>query len=65
VAAKRAARERLTFHEPSPGFIGTVSEAIDLIGQYQDAGIELLIIGDRNDEESRELFVSDVMPHFA
>jgi alkanesulfonate monooxygenase SsuD/methylene tetrahydromethanopterin reductase-like flavin-dependent oxidoreductase (luciferase family) len=62
---KRAERERLTFREPSPGFVGTVSEAIDLIAQYQDAGIELLIIGDRNDEESRELFVSDVMPHFA
>jgi len=46
---------------------GTVSEAIDLIGQYQDAGIELLIHGDpRNDDvETRELLVSDVMPHFA
>jgi hypothetical protein len=65
VAAKRAERERITSREPSPGFVGTVSEAIDLIGQYQDAGIELLIIGDRNDEESRELFVSDIMPHFA
>jgi hypothetical protein len=44
---------------------GTVSDAIDLIGQYEDTGIELLIIGDRNDEESRELFVTDVIPHFA
>jgi len=43
-----------------------VSEAIDLIGQYQDAGVELLINSDyRNDVETRELFVSDVMPHFA
>lgn len=50
MAAKRAERERLTFREPSPGFVGTVSEAIELIGQYQDAGIDLLIIGDRNDE---------------
>ena len=47
------------------GFVGTVSEAIDLIGRYQDAGIDLLITGDRNDVESRELFASDVMPHFA
>jgi hypothetical protein len=39
VAAKRAERERLTFREPSPGFVGTVSEAIDLIRQYQDGGI--------------------------
>ena len=42
-----------------------MSEAIDLIGQYEDAGIDLLINGDRNDTESRELLVSDVMPHFA
>jgi hypothetical protein len=43
-----------------------VSEAIDLIGQYQDAGVALLINADRrNDVETRELFVSDVMPHFA
>jgi len=41
------------------GFLGTVSEAIDLTGQCQDAGIELVIVGDRpNDTETRELFVS-------
>jgi hypothetical protein len=40
--------------------VGTVSEAIGLIGQYQDAH------SDRwNDLEIRALFVSDVMPHFA
>jgi hypothetical protein len=45
--------------------LGTVSEAIDLIGEYQDAGVDLLIDSDRrNDEETRELFASDVMPHF-
>jgi F420-dependent oxidoreductase-like protein len=64
-AAVAAKRERLTARGPSRGFVGTVSEAIDLIGQYQAAGIELLINGDRNDVETRELFVSDVMPHFA
>jgi hypothetical protein len=43
-----------------------VSEAIDLIGQYQDAGVDLLINADRaNDVETREVFASDVMPHFA
>jgi hypothetical protein len=42
-----------------------LTEAGLLIGQYQDADIELLINGDRNDEETRELFVTDVMPHFA
>jgi len=64
-AALAAKRERLTARGPSRAFFGTVSEAIDLIGQYQDAGIGLLINGDRNDEEARELFASDVMPHFA
>jgi alkanesulfonate monooxygenase SsuD/methylene tetrahydromethanopterin reductase-like flavin-dependent oxidoreductase (luciferase family) len=58
--------ERLAARGPLRGFAGTVSEAIDLVGQYQDAGIDLLINADRpNDAESRELFVSDVMPHFA
>src|SRR5215831_2992872 len=35
---------------------------IDLIRQYRGAGIDLLINGDRNDGETRELFASDVMP---
>jgi F420-dependent oxidoreductase-like protein len=65
-AAVAAKRERLAARGPLPGFVGTVSEAIDLIGQYQDAGVELLIQSDRrNDVETRELFVSDIMPHFA
>jgi len=43
-----------------------VSKAIDLVGQYQEVGIDLLINADRRqDEESREIFASDVMPHFA
>jgi alkanesulfonate monooxygenase SsuD/methylene tetrahydromethanopterin reductase-like flavin-dependent oxidoreductase (luciferase family) len=63
VAAKR---ERLAARGALRGFIGTVSEAIDLIGQYQDAGVDLLSNADRrNDVETRELFVADVMPHFA
>jgi alkanesulfonate monooxygenase SsuD/methylene tetrahydromethanopterin reductase-like flavin-dependent oxidoreductase (luciferase family) len=62
VAAKR---EQFPNRADSRSFVGTVSEAIDLIGQYQDAGIDLLINGDRNEAESRDLFASDVMPHFA
>jgi hypothetical protein len=59
-------RKRLAARGPLRGFVGTVSEAIDLIGQYQDAGVDLLIEADRrNDTESRELFASDVIPHFA
>jgi len=65
-AALAAKRERLAARGPLRGFVGTVSEAIDLIGQYQDAGVDLLINADRwNDAETRELFASDVMPHFA
>jgi hypothetical protein len=42
-----------------------VSEAIDLIGQYQDAGVQLLINSDyRNDAETNELLSSEVIPHF-
>jgi len=66
-AAVAAQRERLAAHGPLSGFIGTLSEAIDLIGQYRDAGIQLLIASNlRNDDvETRELLVSDVMPCFA
>jgi F420-dependent oxidoreductase-like protein len=65
-AAVAAKRDRLAALGPLRGFVGTVSEAIDLIGQYRDAGVDLLINADRrNDVETRELFVSDVMPHFA
>jgi alkanesulfonate monooxygenase SsuD/methylene tetrahydromethanopterin reductase-like flavin-dependent oxidoreductase (luciferase family) len=65
-AAVAAKRERLAERGPLRGFVGTVSEAIDLIGQYQDAGVHLLINSDyRNDIETHELFASDVIPHFA
>jgi F420-dependent oxidoreductase-like protein len=65
-AAVAAKRERLAGRGPLRGFVGTASEAIDLIGQYQDAGVQLLINSDyRNDIETHELFASDVMPHFA
>jgi hypothetical protein len=63
VAAKR---ERLSGRGPLRGFVGTVSEAVDLIGQYQNAGVQLLINSDyRNDMETHELMAAEVMPHFA
>jgi hypothetical protein len=62
VAAKR---ERLAARGPLRGFVGTISQAIDLIGQYQDAGVQLLIHSDnRNDIETIELLSSEVIPHF-
>ena len=64
--AARVAAKRHRLSGSPPGFAGTVSEAIDAVGQYEDAGVDLLIHSDRwNDAETRELFVSDVMPHFA
>jgi len=39
---------------------------IDVIGRYQDAGVDPLISADRpNDPETREFFAANVMPHFA
>jgi hypothetical protein len=65
-AAVTAKRERLAGRGPLRGFVGTVPEAIDLIGQYQDSGVQLLINSDyRNDAETNELVASDIMPHFA
>jgi len=65
-AAVAAKRERLSARGPLRGFVGTVPEAIDLIGRYQDAGVQLLINSDyRNDRETHELMASEVMPHFA
>jgi hypothetical protein len=59
-------RERLSGRGPLRGFVGTVSEAVDLIGQYQNAGVQLLINSDyRNDMETHELMAAEVMPHFA
>jgi F420-dependent oxidoreductase-like protein len=64
-AAVAAKRERLSARGPLRGFVGTVSEAIDLIGQFQDAGVQLLINSDyRNDIETHELMASGLMPHF-
>ena len=61
-----AKRDRLAAGGPLRGFVGTVSEAIDLIGQYEEIEVDLLINADRrNDLETRELFASEVMPHFA
>jgi hypothetical protein len=65
-AAVAAKRERLSARGPLRGLVGTPSEAVDLIGQYQDAGVQLFINSDyRNDMETHELMASDVIPHFA
>ena len=65
-AALAAKRERQAARSPIGGLVCTVSEAIDLIGQYRDAGVDLLIHSDRrNDPETLELFASEIIPRFA
>jgi hypothetical protein len=65
-AAVMAKRERLANRGPLRSFVGTVSEATDLIGQYQDAGVQLLINSDyRNDAETNELLASEIVRHLA
>jgi alkanesulfonate monooxygenase SsuD/methylene tetrahydromethanopterin reductase-like flavin-dependent oxidoreductase (luciferase family) len=64
-AALAAKRRTLAVPENYYGFAGTVSQVIDLIGRYQDAGVQLLISGVyRNDRETLELLAADVMPRF-
>ena len=65
-AALAAKRRRLAVPEQYYGFAGTVSQVVDLIGRYQDTGVQLFISSAyKNDLETLELFASDVMPRFA
>ncbi len=64
-AALAAKRQRLAVPESFYGFAGTVSDVIDLIGRYRDAGTQLFICSAyKNDVETLELLAADVMPHF-
>jgi F420-dependent oxidoreductase-like protein len=64
--ALAAKRRRLAVPEQFYGFAGTVSQVTDLIGQYRDAGVQLLIASAyKNDAETLELMAADVMPAFA
>lgn len=61
-----AKRQRLAVPASYYGFAGTVSQVTDLVGQYQTAGVQLLISSAyKNDLETHELLAADVMPHFA
>jgi F420-dependent oxidoreductase-like protein len=64
--ALQAKRERLAVPAGQWGYFITVTQAVDEIGRYKDAGVQLLISSIyKNDQESLELFASEVMPHFA
>jgi alkanesulfonate monooxygenase SsuD/methylene tetrahydromethanopterin reductase-like flavin-dependent oxidoreductase (luciferase family) len=58
-------RKSLNTEGPFRVFAGTVAQATDLIGAYQDAGVQLLISSAfRNDPETHALIADDIMPHF-
>jgi F420-dependent oxidoreductase-like protein len=60
-----AKRRRLAVPASYYGFAGTVSQVADLVGQYQESGVQLLISSAfKNDPETHELLAADVMPHF-
>jgi alkanesulfonate monooxygenase SsuD/methylene tetrahydromethanopterin reductase-like flavin-dependent oxidoreductase (luciferase family) len=61
-----AKRRKLAVPDSYYGFAGTVAQAADLIGQYQAAGVQLMISSAyKNDLETHDLIASDVMPQFA
>jgi F420-dependent oxidoreductase-like protein len=63
--ALAAKRRKLAVSEQFYGFAGTVTQVTDLIGRYQDAGVQLLISSAyKNDAETLELLAADVMPEF-
>lgn len=65
-AALKAKRARLAVPDPFRGFALTTTQAVDLVGRYQNVGVQLFICSlYKNDEQSLELLASDVMPHFA
>jgi F420-dependent oxidoreductase-like protein len=65
-AALAAKRQRLGAAGAFNGFSGTVAQATDLIGRYQDAGVQLLISSVfRGDAETFEFVAAEIMPHFA
>jgi F420-dependent oxidoreductase-like protein len=64
-AALAAKRRRLAVPDNYYGFAGTGAQVTDLIGKYQDAGVQLLISSAyKNDTETLELLAADVMPRF-
>jgi alkanesulfonate monooxygenase SsuD/methylene tetrahydromethanopterin reductase-like flavin-dependent oxidoreductase (luciferase family) len=65
-AALASKRARLPVADTQNVFVGTIAVATDLIGQFCDAGVQLMITrAHMNDFETYELLASDVMPHFA
>ena len=65
-AELKAKRERLGLPEQFRGYALTAAQAVDLVGQFRDAGSQMFIASFyRNDPETQALMASEVMPRFA
>lgn len=59
-------KQALGIVEPFRGNALTVSQAVDLIGRYQDADSQMFITSIiKNDRETLELLAGEVMPKFS
>jgi F420-dependent oxidoreductase-like protein len=64
-AALERKRKAMQAPEPFRGFAVTVPQAVDLIGQYQEIGIQMFITSIyKNDRETMELLGEEVIPQF-
>ena len=65
-AELKAKRDRLSASAQFPGLAGTVSQIVEIMGRYQEIGIQLFIANIyKNDAETEELLATEVMPQFA
>ncbi len=59
-------KQALGIVEPFRGNALTVSQAVDLVGRYQDIGVQMFITSAvKNDRETLELLAGDVMPKYS
>ncbi len=64
-ASLKIKREALGIAPDARGFIMTIPQAVDLVGKYQDVGVQMFITSIvKNDRETLELLAGEVMPHF-
>lgn len=65
-ASLKAKKDRLKLPDPFRGYALTVPQIIDLVGGYQDAGSQMMILSSyKNDVETLETFAAEVLPKFA
>jgi F420-dependent oxidoreductase-like protein len=63
-AALHAKRDRMNLEGTRANML-TVNQAVDVLGRYEQVGVQLFISGIvKNDQETLELLANDVMPHF-